>query len=32
MKKYLILADGNCIHTQKWVKGLINYFDIYLDN
>lgn len=30
MKKYLILADGNCIHTQKWVKGLINYFDIYL--
>lgn len=30
MKKYLILADGNCIHTQKWVKALKNYFEIYL--
>jgi len=27
---YLILADGSSTHTLKWIKELVDYFDIYL--
>lgn len=30
--KLLVMADGNCIHTEKWIYGLClkNDFDVYL--
>jgi glycosyltransferase involved in cell wall biosynthesis len=28
--KYLLLADANSPHTLKWVKELVNYFDVYI--
>ena len=28
--KYLLLADGNSPHVLKWIKELVNYFDLYL--
>lgn len=30
MKRYLILSDGQSVHTLKWAKELIKYFNIYL--
>lgn len=30
MNKYLVLADGNSVHTLKWIKELSKYFDIYI--
>lgn len=30
MKNYLILADGQSVHTVKWVKELKKYFNIYI--
>lgn len=29
-KVYLVLADGNSVHTLKWVKELNIYFDVYI--
>lgn len=30
MDKYLMLSDGKSPHTVKWIKELVNYFDVYL--
>lgn len=30
MHKYLVLADGNSVHTSKWIRELSKYFEIYI--
>ncbi len=30
MYRYIIFSDGRSIHTLKWIKELVKYFDLYL--